>query len=77
MNNGLPKQCPSCGGMGCGSPCGYGDKVTIKTIQTKPAPDCHKCGGRTVEEIKTGSKYTCECAYPEDCPIKKGDYDND
>ena len=21
---GLPKRCPSCGGGGCGSPCGYG-----------------------------------------------------
>ena len=23
--SGLPKQCPSCGGMGCGSPCEYGE----------------------------------------------------
>ena len=29
----LPKQCPSCGGMGCGSPCEYG---TASVSKEKP-----------------------------------------
>ena len=43
----------------------------ITTIQGKPAPNCKKCNGRVIEDKATGKRYTCECAFPEDCPIKK------
>ena len=46
--------------------------MNIITIQGEPAPDCKKCGSRVITDKDTGKQYTVECAYPENCPIKKG-----
>ncbi len=42
----------------------------VKTMQLHYTSDCMKCGGRVMEN-KEGKEFTCECAYPEDCPVKK------
>ncbi len=42
----------------------------IQTMQLHYTSDCMKCGGRVMEN-KEGKEFTCECAYPEDCPVKK------
>ncbi len=42
----------------------------VKTMQLHYTSDCMKCGGRVMEN-KEGKEFTCECAYPEDCQVKK------
>jgi len=44
MSNGLPKQCPSCGGFSCTKPCSYGSAESehnkaVVTSTGKPMPE--------------------------------------
>ena len=70
--SGLPKQCSSCGGGGCGKPCQYGDKPVN---ELKPCAFCGSLNNHlsySHDSMDNIPLYTINCA---ECNARTGIYD--
>ena len=72
----LPKQCSSCGGGGCGTPCEYGDDNPLcidlrAAIGNLKVIDEKECALNTWRQVSSAISYL-ESVY-EEMKVKRGD----